>query len=222
MASSIPPPHHHYSSDYFFSTEFCNLPICGSNMFNNNGPINDVVPSLNYDINSPANSFPDHQFGVAVVPQMSDIVTGFRDFSVSDQVFESPEDYCTGLLPNFCQNYNPMPPDNWGIQGRGVTKVEETEVKVGRYSVEERKDRILRYLKKRNHRNFNKTIKYACRKTLADKRVRVRGRFAKNEPSEEEVMMNTGHDHAYGQQNNSFNYKDSFQVRIFTIIKYLN
>jgi hypothetical protein len=32
-------------------------------------------------------------------------------------------------------------------------------VKVGRYTVEERKDRILRYLKKRNQRNFNKTIK---------------------------------------------------------------
>lgn len=30
---------------------------------------------------------------------------------------------------------------------------------VGRYTVEERKDRILRYLKKRNQRNFNKTIK---------------------------------------------------------------
>lgn len=36
---------------------------------------------------------------------------------------------------------------------------EKEEVKVGKYSVEERKDRILRYLKKRNQRNFNKTIK---------------------------------------------------------------
>lgn len=35
----------------------------------------------------------------------------------------------------------------------------ETNTKVGRYSVEERKDRIMRYLKKKNQRNFNKTIK---------------------------------------------------------------
>ena len=30
-------------------------------------------------------------------------------------------------------------------------------------------------------RNFDRKIKYACRKTLADSRPRVRGRFAKNE-----------------------------------------
>ncbi|CAI0555572.1 unnamed protein product [Linum tenue] len=59
------------------------------------------------------------------------------------------------------------------------------DVKVGQYTAEERKDRILRYLNKRNQRNFNKTIKYACRKTLADRRVRVRGRFARNSSSED-------------------------------------
>ena len=38
--------------------------------------------------------------------------------------------------------------------------VEETNIKVAsRYSEEERKERIVRYLKKRNQRNFNKTIK---------------------------------------------------------------
>ncbi|XP_023533070.1 uncharacterized protein LOC111795062 isoform X1 [Cucurbita pepo subsp. pepo] len=59
--------------------------------------------------------------------------------------------------------------------------VEESNIKVAiRYSEEERKERIVRYLKKRNQRNFNKTIKYACRKTLADRRTRVRGRFARN------------------------------------------
>ncbi|KAG9452117.1 hypothetical protein H6P81_005021 [Aristolochia fimbriata] len=52
---------------------------------------------------------------------------------------------------------------------------------VGRYSAEERKQRIHRYRSKRTQRNFNKTIKYACRKTLADSRPRVRGRFARND-----------------------------------------
>ncbi|XP_031503021.1 uncharacterized protein LOC116266078 [Nymphaea colorata] len=59
--------------------------------------------------------------------------------------------------------------------------LEESGFKIGRYSVEERKQRIHRYMKKRNQRNFNKKIKYACRKTLADSRPRVRGRFAKND-----------------------------------------
>ncbi|KAF5206778.1 Cct motif family protein [Thalictrum thalictroides] len=53
--------------------------------------------------------------------------------------------------------------------------------KVGRYSAEERKERIERYRSKRNQRNFNKKIKYACRKTLADSRPRIRGRFARND-----------------------------------------
>ncbi|KAK0588073.1 hypothetical protein LWI29_033867 [Acer saccharum] len=63
--------------------------------------------------------------------------------------------------------------------------MEETNFKVGRYSAEERKERILKYRAKRNQRNFNKTIKYACRKTLADNRPRIRGRFARNDESGE-------------------------------------
>nr|GMD10522.1 zinc finger protein CONSTANS-like [Ipomoea batatas] len=59
--------------------------------------------------------------------------------------------------------------------------MEEANFKVGRYSAEERKERIHRYRTKRNQRNFNKTIKYACRKTLADNRPRIRGRFARND-----------------------------------------
>ncbi|CAN6471115.1 unnamed protein product [Victoria cruziana] len=53
--------------------------------------------------------------------------------------------------------------------------------KVARYNAEEKKERIQRYRTKRNQRNFNKKITYACRKTLADSRPRVRGRFARNE-----------------------------------------
>ncbi|XP_052170696.1 uncharacterized protein LOC127786942 [Diospyros lotus] len=63
--------------------------------------------------------------------------------------------------------------------------MEEANSKVGRYSAEERKERIHRYRAKRNQRNFNKTIKYACRKTLADNRPRIRGRFARNDETGE-------------------------------------
>ncbi|CAN8301191.1 unnamed protein product [Cochlearia groenlandica] len=52
--------------------------------------------------------------------------------------------------------------------------------KAYKYSPEEKKERIEKYRTKRNLRNFNKRIKYECRKTLADSRPRIRGRFAKN------------------------------------------
>lgn len=45
---------------------------------------------------------------------------------------------------------------------------------------EERRERIDKYRSKRNQRNFDKKITYACRKTLADSRPRVKGRFARN------------------------------------------
>ncbi|KAF2913950.1 uncharacterized protein [Oryza sativa Japonica Group] len=62
-----------------------------------------------------------------------------------------------------------------------TTSLEDTSFKTVRLSNEERKEKIHRYIKKRNERNFSKKIKYACRKTLADSRPRVRGRFAKND-----------------------------------------
>ncbi|KFK31055.1 hypothetical protein AALP_AA6G062400 [Arabis alpina] len=63
-----------------------------------------------------------------------------------------------------------------------ITGLEDSTLnKVGKLSPEQRKEKIHRYMKKRNERNFNKKIKYACRKTLADSRPRVRGRFAKND-----------------------------------------
>ncbi|KAI4303959.1 hypothetical protein MLD38_039536 [Melastoma candidum] len=62
-----------------------------------------------------------------------------------------------------------------------ISSLEDPTFKVGKLSVEQRKEKIHRYMKKRNERNFSKKIKYACRKTLADSRPRVRGRFARND-----------------------------------------
>ncbi|XP_062181060.1 two-component response regulator-like APRR1 [Phragmites australis] len=64
--------------------------------------------------------------------------------------------------------------------------------KVGRYSAEERKEKIERYRIKRQQRNFHKKITYACRKTLADSRPRVQGRFARNIETEAEAVA--GHE----------------------------
>mmetsp|Transcript_4162 Transcript_4162/g.11731 ORF Transcript_4162/g.11731 Transcript_4162/m.11731 type:complete len:368 (-) Transcript_4162:545-1648(-) len=56
---------------------------------------------------------------------------------------------------------------------------EDGPVRVGKLTPEERREKILRYRQKRHARNFKKKIKYVCRKTLADSRPRVRGRFAR-------------------------------------------
>ncbi|KAG6528215.1 hypothetical protein ZIOFF_010366 [Zingiber officinale] len=74
--------------------------------------------------------------------------------------------------------------------------------KVGRLSVEERKEKIHRYMKKRNQRNFTKKIKYACRKTLADSRPRVRGRFAKNidEAGEVTTRLSSSSSHEFDEE----------------------
>lgn len=69
---------------------------------------------------------------------------------------------------------------------------DERLFKIGRYTLEERRSRICRYRQKRNERNFSKKIKYACRKTLADSRPRVRGRFAKNEEMEDMLPKQRG------------------------------
>ncbi|XP_068323320.1 zinc finger protein CONSTANS-LIKE 3-like [Pyrus communis] len=102
------------------------------------------------------------------------------------------EDCFTGLMSADFKPFSFAGQENWAInqENQQVPTVEDqSTMKVGRYSEEERKERIDRYLKKRNQRNFNKTIKYACRKTLADRRVRVRGRFARNTDHHEEIAQ---------------------------------
>ncbi|XP_071736314.1 uncharacterized protein [Rutidosis leptorrhynchoides] len=72
-----------------------------------------------------------------------------------------------------------------------ITNLESETFRVAnKLTSEERKEKINRYMKKRHERNFSKKIKYACRKTLADSRPRVRGRFAKNDEFGEHHIRN--------------------------------
>ncbi|XP_024984519.1 zinc finger protein CONSTANS-LIKE 4-like [Cynara cardunculus var. scolymus] len=75
-------------------------------------------------------------------------------------------------------------------------------------SSKERKEKIHRYMKKRNERNFSKKIKYACRKTLADSRPRVRGRFAKNDEFGENNRTNSNHEEDTDEDNQHVAVKD--------------
>ncbi|KAI3810105.1 hypothetical protein L1987_19714 [Smallanthus sonchifolius] len=146
-----------------------------------------ITMTPEYDVTTPLsrssswkNSFPE-RFGVSemVVPTSP---TGFSSIPAETdyQKVEQDDLFCSSGGYNSWSAYPPAT-NNWETESPKTSKeIEEPTLKVGRYSTEERKDKIMRYLKKRNQRNFNKTIKYECRKTLADKRIRVRGRFAKN------------------------------------------
>ncbi|KAF2313338.1 hypothetical protein GH714_010425 [Hevea brasiliensis] len=114
--------------------------------------------------------------------------------SYQNQALSSPENnFLAGQLRRVCstgdlQNNRTAHTTHRSFSSPLATEssfMEEANFKVGRYSAEERKDRISKYRAKRNQRNFTKTIKYACRKTLADNRPRIRGRFARNDESGE-------------------------------------
>jgi hypothetical protein len=53
--------------------------------------------------------------------------------------------------------------------------------RIGIYTPSERAAIISRYQGKRTRRVWNKKIRYNCRKNLADRRLRVKGRFVKKE-----------------------------------------
>lgn len=72
------------------------------------------------------------------------------------------------------------------IDSNGLLHVERPDGWIGAYSPESRKVRIARFLEKRNHRVWTKTVKYDVRKNFADSRLRVKGRFVKKE---DELLM---------------------------------
>lgn len=57
--------------------------------------------------------------------------------------------------------------------------------RIGIYTPSERAAIIARYNDKRTRRNWNKKIRYNCRKSLADRRLRVKGRFVKRSEQEQ-------------------------------------
>ncbi|KAL1188805.1 Zinc finger protein CONSTANS-LIKE 4 [Cardamine amara subsp. amara] len=96
-------------------------------------------------------------------------------------IFNPGDHHLQGIDGGENQNHMVAPPVLPQL-GTEITGLDDPSFnKVGKLSAEQRKEKIHRYMKKRNERNFSKKIKYACRKTLADSRPRVRGRFAKND-----------------------------------------
>jgi hypothetical protein len=72
------------------------------------------------------------------------------------------------------------------LDQHGLMNVTRPDGWVGAYSPESRKVRVDRFMEKRNHRVWTKTVKYDVRKNFADSRLRVKGRFVKKE---DELLM---------------------------------
>jgi hypothetical protein len=64
--------------------------------------------------------------------------------------------------------------------------------RVGIYTRKERETIIKRFLDKRTRRVWKKKIRYGCRKNLADRRIRIKGRFVKSDEQEAMAMSQIG------------------------------
>jgi hypothetical protein len=61
--------------------------------------------------------------------------------------------------------------------------------RIGIYTRKERDAIIARFKDKRNRRVWKKKIRYGCRKNLADRRIRIKGRFVRSDEQEAAIGM---------------------------------
>ena len=67
---------------------------------------------------------------------------------------------------------------------------DEPSKMIGNLTAKERKEKIEKYQEKRKHRIWNKKTSYDCRKKVADKRLRIKGRFVTREQAFEILGTN--------------------------------
>lgn len=76
---------------------------------------------------------------------------------------------------------------------QGTMDDKNDKIMIGKLTLEERKKKIEMYLEKRRKRTYRKKISYNCRKNVADKRVRIKGRFVKkNEKDDATFKLGDG------------------------------
>lgn len=65
-----------------------------------------------------------------------------------------------------------------------------TERMIGPITEGERRDKVRNYLTKKRGKHENKKFSYKCRKQVADKRLRIKGRFVTKEQAFEILGLN--------------------------------
>lgn len=81
-------------------------------------------------------------------------------------------------------------------------KVYNKNGRIGIYTPSERAAIISRFNSKRARRVWNKKIRYSCRKNLADRRLRIKGRFVKRENSNSTTTPSTTNTVSSAHNNN--------------------
>ena len=78
--------------------------------------------------------------------------------------------------------FSPSQPGSINLSlSHAIKQVYNKNGRIGIYTPSERAAIIARFQSKRARRNWKKKIRYGCRKNLADRRVRVKGRFVKRD-----------------------------------------
>ncbi|KAJ6962860.1 hypothetical protein NC652_001482 [Populus alba x Populus x berolinensis] len=189
-------------TDSFSSTYMSSCAVLGDHQDHGNFPVlydhrNDDALDIflgESEIMSPipvTNSLPQPSgiLDMDVLPKLMDYKMGGHRADIAkiqdfDAGFRLPDacgyrEYFGEVIPNFTP-VCPLSGEKWEVEYDQTASTKSSETKsVVRYTAEERKERILRYLKKKNLRTYNNNVKYACRKTIAGGRPRVRGRFVK-------------------------------------------
>ncbi|TNV85403.1 hypothetical protein FGO68_gene12946 [Halteria grandinella] len=77
--------------------------------------------------------------------------------------------------------------------------------KIGKLTLQERYAKIKRFKEKKQRRNWDKKIFYDCRKKVADKRLRIKGRFIRKEDQKKLLQQVFGNGELFPQDVKEFN-----------------
>jgi hypothetical protein len=105
-------------------------------------------------------------------------------FMFDPAMYQTIQEDFKRLYPGF-DMFAAFPKDLPGSENKALAHLasgtEGLGQKIGTLTVEERREKVQKFLEKRKRRVFKKRISYQCRKRVADSRVRVKGRFVTKE-----------------------------------------
>ncbi|XP_062167035.1 zinc finger protein CONSTANS-LIKE 8-like [Alnus glutinosa] len=104
--------------------------------------------------------------------------------SPSRSLRSSCEEFITVCLAGVAANCSPYEIKTLGNGMSFILSPFDRPLIISKCTTEERQEKLSRLRNKKTKRNFDRNIKYACRKALADNQPRIRGRFVRTEESD--------------------------------------